>query len=88
MLTLRLTPGAPPALPNTVRGRYPGAAPAVDTQPPPLAAGSVTAPADAAWQAIVQQLLATSSARRRTRRDPEPSTPGRGRLGMHINRAP
>lgn len=60
----------------------------VHTQPPPLAVSSLTAPADAAWEAIVEQLLGTPSRHEAYEAQPDTEYAWAQRLGMHINRAP
>jgi hypothetical protein len=48
----------------------------------------LTPPADATWEALVEQLLATPSDPKPYEAEPDNEYAWARRLGMHINRAP
>jgi hypothetical protein len=87
MPTLRIkTRPRCPRTPAAARG--PRTGPAVEVQSPPPDVGTATAPADATWQAIVEQLLATPSDHEPYEAPADTEYAWARRLGMHINRSP
>jgi hypothetical protein len=77
--------------PRTLAGALtPRIGPAVQAQspPPPDARTLTTPPADATWQAIVEQLLAAPSDPEPSEAQPDTEYAWARRMGMHINRPP
>jgi len=72
------------------RARSPRTGPTVQAQSPPPVPhlGTLTPPADATWQAIVEQLLATPSEREPYKALRANECAWARSLGMHINRLP